>query len=253
MTLSWSESASITHTHRHLLTHTHTHTQTRHGEDGTGNPRTVTVPLPLGAPLGAPSRPYLLIVIINKGVIQYVLGRNPTSLLRTVTFPVHQVLKSSSPPPRVQNAIDRIGGFPIYESRRGRNRSRRIKGRPKNGFNFGYMERGMNSPVRRREFEADCHRTNNFSDRKRANKFGSQLITHGPERNVLGRKPHFLTNDVDGRLRPVAISLSLGARPHPEESLSGSRPGTVTPLDEGVSRGGRDFGFHTREKRWLVT
>ncbi len=52
----------------------------------------------------------------------------------------------------------------------------------------------MNSPVRRREFEADCHRTNNLSDRKRANKFGSQLITHGPERNVLGRKPHFLTN-----------------------------------------------------------
>ncbi len=90
-----------------------------------------------------------------------------------------------------------------------------------------------------------------YSDRKRANKFGSQLITHGSERNVLGRKPHFLTNDVDGRLRPVAISLSLGARPHPEESLSGSRPGTVTPLDEGVSRGDRDFGFHTREKRWL--
>ncbi len=82
----------------------------------------------------------------------------------------------------------------------------RIKVRPKNGFNFGHMERGMNSPVRRREFEADCHWTNNFSDRKRANKFGSQLITHGPERNVLGRKPHFLTNDVDGRLRPVAIS-----------------------------------------------
>ncbi len=95
----------------------------------------------------------------------------------------------------------------------------------------------MNSPVRRREFEADCHRTNNLGDRKRANKFGSQLITHGPERNVLGRKPHFLTNDVDGRLRPVAISLSLGARPHPEESLSGSRPGTVTPLDEGVAEG----------------
>ncbi len=78
----------------------------------------------------------------------------------------------------------------------------------------------MNSPVRRREFEADCHQTNNFSDRKWANKFGSQLVTHGPERNVLGRKPHFLTNDVDGRPRPVAISLSLGARPYPEESLS---------------------------------
>ncbi len=104
----------------------------------------------------------------------------------------------------------------------------------------------MNSPVRRREFEADCHRTNNLSDR-------SQLVTHGPERNVLGRKPHFLTNDVDGRPRPVAISLSLGARPYPEESLSGSRPGAVTPLDEGVSRGDRDFRLHTREKGWLVT
>ncbi len=209
----------------------------------------MTVPLPLGAP----SRSYLLIVIINKGVIQYIPGRNPTSLLRTVTLPVHQVLESSSPPPRVQNTIYRIGGFPIYESRQGRNRSRRIKTRPKNGFNLGHMKHGMNSPVCRREFEADCHWTNNFSDRERANKFGSQFITHGSEWNVLGRKPHFLTNDVDGRLQPVAISLSLGARPHPEENLSGSRPGTVTPLDEGVSRGDRDFGFHTREKRWLVT
>ncbi len=172
----------------------------------------------------------------TKGVIQYVPGRNP---------PSPQVLESSSPPPRVQNTIYRIGGFPIYESRRGRNQSRRIKTRPKNGFNLGHMKHGMNSPVRRREFEADCHWTNNFSDRERANKFGSQFITHGLEWNVLGRKPHFLTNDVDGRLRPVAISLSLGARPHPEESLSGSRPGTVTPLDEGVSRGDRDFGFHT--------
>ncbi len=173
----------------------------------------MTVPLPLGAPLGAPSRPYLLIVIINKGVIQYVPGRNPTSLLRSVTLPVHQVLKSLSPPPRVQNTIDRIGGLPIYESRRGRNRSRRIKMRPKNWFNLGHMERGMNYPVRRRKFEADCRWTNNFSDRKRANKFGNQLITHGTEWNVLGRKPHFLTNDVDGRLRPLTISLSLGACP----------------------------------------
>ncbi len=30
------------------------------------------------------------------------LAGNPTSLLRTVTFPVHQVLESASPPPRVQ-------------------------------------------------------------------------------------------------------------------------------------------------------
>ncbi len=97
----------------------------------------------------------------------------------------------------------------------------------------------MNSPVRRREFEADCHWTNNLSDRERANKFGSQFITHGSEWNVLGRKPHFLTNDVDGRLRPVGISLSLGARPHPEESLSGSRPGTVTPLERREQRGPR--------------
>ncbi len=145
----WWLSAGANQPQSHTPTDTcsHIRTQTRHGEDGTGNPWTVTVPLPLGAPLGAPSRPYLLIVIINKGVIQYVPGRNPTSLLRTVTFPVHQVLKSSSPPPRVQNAIDRIGGFPIYESRRGRNRSRRIKGRPKNGFNFGNMERVFRSPL----------------------------------------------------------------------------------------------------------
>ncbi len=43
----------------------------------------------------------------------------------------------------------------------------------------------MNSPVRRRKFEADCHRTNNLGDSKWANKFGSKLITDGPERNIL--------------------------------------------------------------------
>ncbi len=129
MALSWSESASIRHPPTDTCSRTHI---TERGWDREPMNRDSTPPLV--APLGAPSRPYLLIVIINKGVIQYVSGRNPTSLLRTVTLPVHQVLKSSSPPPRVQNTIDRIGGFPIYESRRGRNRSRRIKMRPKNGL-----------------------------------------------------------------------------------------------------------------------
>ncbi|XDV31389.1 hypothetical protein PO909_034088 [Leuciscus waleckii] len=59
---------------------------------------------------------YLSIVIIDKGVIQNVSRRNPTPLLRTVTFPVHQVLDSASPPPRVQNTIYRISRFPIYEA-----------------------------------------------------------------------------------------------------------------------------------------
>jgi len=51
------------------------------------------------------------------------------------------------------------------------------------------------------EFEADCHC-------QWANKFGSQFITNGAERNVLRRKLHFLTNDVYGRLQLVAIGLS---------------------------------------------
>ncbi len=111
----------------------------------------------------------------------------------------------------------------------------------------------MNSPVRRRKFEADCHRTKNLGDRKRANEFGSKFITDGTERNVLRRKPHLLTNDVYGRLQPVAIGLSLSARSHSEESLTGSSPSATTPLDEGVGRGDRDFGFQTRKNRWLVT
>ena len=176
-----------------------------------------------------------------------------TSLLRTVTFPVHQVLKSVSPSPRVQNTIDRISRFPIYESRRGRNRGRRIKMRTKHGFYFGYMKGGMNSPVRWRKFEADCHRTNNLGDSERANEFGGKLIRHGAERNVLSRKPHFLTNDVYGWPRPVAIGFSLGARPHLEQSLTGSGPCAVTPLDERVSGGDRDFGFQTGKNWWLVT
>ncbi len=111
----------------------------------------------------------------------------------------------------------------------------------------------MNSPVRWRKFEADCHRTKDLGDRKRANEFGSEFITDGAEQNVLRRKPHFLTNDVYGRLRPVAIGLSLSARSHSEESLTGSSPSVTAPLDEGVGRGDRDFRFQTRKNRWLVT
>ncbi len=174
----------------------------------------MTVPPLLGKPPGVPRLPYLLIVIINKGVIQNVSGRHPTSLLRTVTFPVHQVLDSASPPPCVQDTIYRIRWFPFYESRRWGNRDWRINSRIKHGLDFGYMKHGMNSPVHWREFEADCHRTNDLC--KRADKFWSKLIRNGAERNVLGRKPHFLTNDVDGRLRPVAIGFGLGARSHLE-------------------------------------
>ena len=74
------------------------------------------------------------------------------------------------------------------------------------------MKHGVNPPVHWREVEADCHRTNDLGDRKRANKFGSKFISNGSERNVLGRKPHFLTNDVYGRPRPVAFGFGLGAR-----------------------------------------
>ncbi len=76
----------------------------------------------------------------------------------------------------------------------------------------------MNSPVRRRKFEVDCHWAKNLSDSKRVNKFGSKFTTCGAERNVLSGKPHFLTYDVDGRPRPVAIGLCLGACSHPETS-----------------------------------
>jgi hypothetical protein len=86
----------------------------------------------------------------------------------------------------------------------------------KHGLDFRHMEGGVNSPVHWRKFEADCHRTNDLGDSERANEFGSKLIGDGAERNVLRRKPHFLTHDVDGRLRPVAIGFSLGARSHLE-------------------------------------
>ncbi len=173
-------------------------------------------PPPLGTPPGVPRLPYLSIVIIDKGVVQDVSSRYPTSLLWTVTFPVHQVLKSASPPSWVQNTIDRISGFPVYESRRGGNRGWRINTWTKNGLYFRYMKDGMNSPVRRRKVEADCHRTNDLGDSERANEFGCKFIGHGAEKNVLGRKLHFLTSDVYGRPRPVAVGFGLGAWPHLE-------------------------------------
>ncbi len=114
------------------------------------------------------------------------------------------------------------------------------------------MKHRINDPVCRRKFKADCHRTNNLGDRKWADKFGSKPITDASDRNILRRKPHFLTHGVDGRLRPVVIGLNLGARPHLDEGLSGPTPGATAPLDKGVGRGNRDFGLHTRKKWWLV-
>ncbi len=38
----------------------------------------------------------------------------------------------------------------------------------KNGFKFGHMKNGMDSPVRCRKFEVDCHWTKNLSDSERA-------------------------------------------------------------------------------------
>ncbi len=43
-------------------------------------------------------------------------------------------------------------------------------------------------------------RTNNIGDSKRANGFRNKLIPDRTERNILRSKPHFLTNDVDGRI-----------------------------------------------------
>ncbi|RXN38338.1 hypothetical protein ROHU_001206 [Labeo rohita] len=122
-------------------------------------------------------------------------------------------MESASPPPRVQNTVDRIGWFPVYEPRRWGNWDRRINTSKKYRFDFRHMEHGMNPPVRWREIKADCHRTNDLGDRKRANEFGSKFIRNGSERNVLSRKPHFGTDDVYGRPRPVAIGLALVRAP----------------------------------------
>ncbi len=114
------------------------------------------------------------------------------------------------------------------------------------------MKDRINPPVRWRKFEADRHRTNDLGDSKRAYEFRGKFVTNGTERNVLRWKPQFLTDDIDGRPRPVAISLGLGARPHLEEGLSGPAPGASTPLDKCVGRGKRKFGFQTGKNRWLV-
>ncbi len=170
----------------------------------------------LGTPPGVPRLPYLSIVIINKGVIQDVSGRYPTSLLRTVTFPVHQVLESASPSVSSHNTVYRIWWFPIYETRAVEEPGLAGYSGKKNWLDLGNMKHGMNSPVRWRKVKADCHRTNDLGDSERANKFGSKFIRDGPERNVLSWKPHLGTDDVYGRSRPVAIGLDLGARPHLE-------------------------------------
>ncbi len=110
-----SGDGSVTPTH--IYTHTHHNSNT--GREGSNElVNRDSTPL-LRTPPGVPRFPYLSIVIIDKRVIQYVSSRYPTSLLRTVTLPVHQVLKSASPPSWVQNTIYRKCGFPVYESRRG--------------------------------------------------------------------------------------------------------------------------------------
>lgn len=47
------------------------------------------------------------------------------------------------------------------------------------------MKDGMDFPVRRRKFEADCHWTKDFGDSEWVDEFGSLFFTNAAEQNVL--------------------------------------------------------------------
>ncbi|MEQ2237443.1 Contactin-associated protein-like 3B, partial [Ilyodon furcidens] len=70
---------------------------------------------------------------------------NPGSVFRSISCPIHKVLKSTPPTPNIQDTIDRICRVVINESSRGRGGlGRWTQGAFRDWLDLGNMESGMN-------------------------------------------------------------------------------------------------------------
>ncbi len=69
----------------------------------------------------------MLMELINESTVQNVASRNPTSLLRTITLPVYQVLITSASTPHINEPPHRIGWRSFDESGRRRGGDQGLK------------------------------------------------------------------------------------------------------------------------------
>lgn len=72
--------------------------------------------------------------LTNEVRVQYVFGRNPGALLRTVAFPVHQILPGPLHPAGIQYPMDGISRLASNDTRRRGRSVCRDKGRKNNRF-----------------------------------------------------------------------------------------------------------------------
>lgn len=104
--------------------------------------------------------------VIYEGPVQYEPGRDPLTLLWTITLPVNQVLPAPTPGAHSQQPLDLVDRAPIYYFRRRRGRGGRDHGTVFDRFDLAYVERGMDTE-RPGETKTNCCRTNNLSDGER--------------------------------------------------------------------------------------
>jgi len=122
-----------------------------------------------------------VLVIFNQGWIEDVRARNPLAILRTVAFPVDEVLESATSPTGVHD----------------------------NRFYLGDMERWVYAETRR-EMKAYGGRIDDLGNFVRTYESRGQLTGHSLEGDVPSGKPYLLANGVLwGRTSP-GVSKSLG-------------------------------------------
>jgi hypothetical protein len=106
--------------------------------------------------------------VTKQVVIKDLTPRNPTPLLWTISFPIHEILETSTPPSGIHYAAHRVGRTTSDHPRRRRTRRRGQQRTEENRLEAGDMKGGVYSK-RCRQFESDHNRVNDSLHHKRTN------------------------------------------------------------------------------------
>lgn len=128
----------------------------------------------------------------SQSTVQNLAARNPTPILRSIPFPIDQILAATPPAARIQNPTHGVGRFVIDDPRRRRGRGRGRRGwkqrTDENRLNEGDVESGMDLESAG-QFEVDGYRVYHLFNDKRANKLRGQFLRVSLECQIFGGKP----------------------------------------------------------------
>lgn len=132
----------------------------------------------LGAPWTTPLDGWLVRVLMmevrNQGLVHNPPGRNPRSLLRTISLPVHQVLEASAPSSGTKQSSDGVHWASIHNTRGRRWWYLRNQRAFMNWFEPGNVERRM-YPHGPWQLESDCRWVDDSLNGKWTDEPGCQL------------------------------------------------------------------------------